>query len=56
MPDFFSRAGEKLTIPSPFHAVTMAASLGVSCERCSHAHYLLPFAPRHWQPRSENRE
>jgi hypothetical protein len=45
MPDFFSRAGEKLTIPSPFHAVTMAATLAVCCERCSHAHYLLPCGP-----------
>jgi hypothetical protein len=46
MPDFFSRAGEKLGIPSHFHAVTMAATLAVCCERCSHAHYLLPSAPR----------
>jgi hypothetical protein len=45
MPDFFSRAGEKREIPSPFHAVTMAATLAVSCQRCSHAHYLLPCAP-----------
>jgi hypothetical protein len=45
MPDFFSRSGEKLTIPSHFHAVTMATTLAVCCERCSHAHYLLPSAP-----------
>jgi len=45
MPDFFSRAGEKLTIPSPFHAVTMATTLAVCCERCSHAHFLLPCVP-----------
>lgn len=44
MPDFFSRAGEKLEIPSHFHAVVMAAVLAACCIGCIHAHYLLPSA------------
>jgi hypothetical protein len=42
MPDFFSRAGEKVGIPTAFQAVVMAAVLAVCCIGCTHAHYLLP--------------
>ncbi len=44
MPDFFSRAGERIDIPSQFHALTMTSTLAVCCVGCVHAHYLLPRA------------
>lgn len=42
IPDFFSRAGEKVDIPSQFHAVVLAATLAVCCVSCNSGHYLLP--------------
>jgi len=44
MPDFFSRAGEKIGIPPQFHFVMMAVVLAASCIGCIHSHYLLPNA------------
>jgi len=42
VPDFFSRAGERIDIPSQFHAVILATTLAVCCVSCHHGHYLLP--------------
>src|SRR6266446_10968658 len=39
MPEFWSRAGEPLGIPVVFAAAVGAATKGVSCVGCSHAHY-----------------
>lgn len=44
MPDFFSRSGERIEIPSKLRAVTMTSTLAVCCVGCVHAHYLLPRA------------
>jgi hypothetical protein len=45
MPDFYSRAGEKLVIPVQFHAAVLAVTLASSCIACVHSHYLGPFVP-----------
>jgi len=41
MPEFWSRAGEVLGIPSVFAAAVDAATKGASCVGCSHSHYLV---------------
>ena len=41
-PDFFSRSGEKLEIPSRFQAVLQAITLAVNCIECHHSHFLVP--------------
>jgi hypothetical protein len=40
VPSFFSLAGEPVPIPEQFLAVVRAATKGVNCIGCSHAHYL----------------
>lgn len=40
MPRFWSRAGEKLGIPTVLAPAVAAATTGASCVGCSHAHYL----------------
>jgi hypothetical protein len=40
VPSFFSLAGEPVMIPEKFLAVIRAATKGVNCIGCSHAHYL----------------
>ena len=44
VPQFWSRGGEKIEIPSVFAAAVAACTKGVNCIGCSHAHYLA--APR----------
>ena len=41
MPEFWSRAGEKVQIPVAFAAAVGAVTKGVSCIGCSHSHYLV---------------
>jgi hypothetical protein len=41
VPQFWSRAGEKLEIPSDLIAAVAAATRGATCVECSHAHYLV---------------
>ena len=41
IPDFYSRSGEKMTIPSQFQAVVQAVTLAVWCQGCLHSHYLM---------------
>ncbi|MFY9528005.1 MAG: hypothetical protein WAR24_03755 [Candidatus Acidiferrales bacterium] len=41
VPQFWSRAGEKLEIPSALMGVVAAATKGATCIGCSHAHYLV---------------
>jgi len=41
MPEFWSRAGEMRGVPVIFAAAVGAATKGVSCVGCSHAHYLV---------------
>ncbi|MFZ1975352.1 MAG: hypothetical protein WAU89_21085 [Candidatus Acidiferrales bacterium] len=41
MPEFWSRAGEKLEIPGGFAEAVGAATKGASCVGCSHSHYLV---------------
>ena len=45
-PTFYSLAGEPLAIPEKFLAVIRAATKGVNCSGCSHAHYLRKPFPR----------
>lgn len=40
LPAFFSLAGEPVIIPELFVGVVRAATKGVNCNGCSHAHYL----------------
>ena len=40
VPTFYSLAGEPITIPEKFLAVVRAATKGVNCSGCPHAHYL----------------
>ncbi len=42
MPQFWSRGGEVVEIPTAFAAAVQAATKGVCCIGCSHAHYLRP--------------
>ena len=41
-PVFYSRAGERLEIPSTFPAAVEALASGARCLGCSHCHYLVP--------------
>jgi len=40
VPSFFSLAGEPVAIPEQFLPIVRAATKGVNCIGCSHAHYL----------------
>jgi hypothetical protein len=40
-PDFYSRSGEKLTVPVHFQAVVQAVTLATWCFGCIHSHYLM---------------
>ena len=40
VPQFWSRAGEKVEVPAEFSAAVCAAVNGASCIGCKHAHYL----------------
>lgn len=42
IPQFWSRAGEALAIPTAFLAAVRAATKGACCIGCSHPHYLGP--------------
>lgn len=44
-PQFWSRGGEVVEIPTGFAAAVRAATKGACCIGCSHAHYLRPPAP-----------
>ena len=47
VPTFYSLAGEPITIPEKFLALVLAATKGVNCSGCTHAHYLRkPLPPR----------
>jgi hypothetical protein len=41
VPEFYSRAGERIEIPAQFRAVVQAATLSVSCLACTHSHFLI---------------
>lgn len=41
MPEFWSRAGEVLEIPTVFAAAVGSATKGANCVGCSHSHYLV---------------
>jgi hypothetical protein len=41
MPEFWSRGGEMLGIPSVFASALGSATRGVTCVGCSHSHYLV---------------
>jgi hypothetical protein len=40
VPQFWSRAGERMEVPKIFQPAVRAATHGASCVGCSHAHYL----------------
>ena len=40
VPQFWSRGGEKIEIPSAFATAVAASTKGVKCIGCSHSHYL----------------
>jgi hypothetical protein len=40
LPEFFSKAGERIEIPGGFTRALMAAVLGAVCVGCTHQHYL----------------
>jgi hypothetical protein len=46
VPTFYSLAGEPIAIPDKFLTVVRAATKGVNCIGCSHAHYLRKPRPR----------
>jgi hypothetical protein len=46
LPTFLSLAGEPTPIPGKFTAVLKAVTKAVSCDGCSHAHYLIRPLPR----------
>ena len=54
VPTFYSLAGEPTAIPDRFLAVVRAATRGVNCTGCSHAHYLRKPRPRPVDHRSGN--
>jgi len=41
IPDFYSRSGERMTIPSQLQAVVQAVTLATWCLGCAHSHYLM---------------
>ena len=43
IPEFYSRSGEKNSLPAQFRAVAQAATLAVSCVDCRHSHFLLGY-------------
>ncbi|MCZ2078353.1 MAG: hypothetical protein LC130_25560 [Bryobacterales bacterium] len=42
VPEFFSKAGELITVPAMFGKALKAAVRGASCVSCTHQHYLRP--------------
>ena len=54
VPTFYSLAGEPTAIPDRFLVVVRAATKGVNCIGCSHAHYLRKPRPRPVDDRSGN--
>ena len=46
MPEFWSRAGERIEIPERFIGAVKAAVQGARCIGCSHSHYLQPPIPK----------
>jgi len=54
VPTFYSLAGEPMAIPGKFLGVLRAATKGVNCLGCSHAHYLRKPRPRLVGDRSGN--
>ena len=46
IPNFWSRAGERVEIPERFIAAVTAAVQGAQCIGCSHSHYLQPAIPK----------
>jgi hypothetical protein len=54
VPTFYSLAGEPTVIPAKFLGVLRAATKGVNCIGCSHAHYLRKACPRPVGDRSGN--
>ena len=40
LPEFFSKAGERIEVPGRFASALMAAVLGAVCVGCTHQHYL----------------
>jgi hypothetical protein len=54
VPTFYSLAGEPTAIPDKFLAVVRAATRGVNCDGCSHAHYLRKPRPRPVDDCAEN--
>lgn len=40
MPQFWSRAGERIEVPPAFESAVRAVTQGASCVGCSHVHYL----------------
>jgi hypothetical protein len=49
LPQFWSRSGEEVPIPTKFEAAVRASAKAVLCFGCSHAHYLV--APTAVEPR-----
>ena len=51
-PQFFTRSGEEIELPSKFNEAVKAVTSGVNCVACSHPHYSRLVAP----PPSEHEE
>ncbi len=45
MPQFFSRSGEEIAVPTTFAAATLALTAAVNCVGCTSSHYLRPVQP-----------
>jgi hypothetical protein len=45
LPQFFTRSGEEIELPSGFNEAVKAVTSGVTCVNCSHPHYSRLVAP-----------
>ncbi len=55
-PQFFTRAGEEVELPSGFDEAVKAATRGVNCLDCSHPHFTRLVAQRHPPAHEEEQE
>lgn len=53
LPQFFTRAGEKIEVPAAFVAAAKTLAAGVNCVGCEHGHYLTPMQDKGQQRSDE---
>src|SRR6202035_6197146 len=55
-PQFFTRSGEEVELPSGFDEAVKAATRGVNCVACSHPHFSRLVAPQQQPPAAQEEE